>query len=292
MNSSIARVSLLEKLRLLHKPRRVLGRDFRQRGKIVSDQTRHHQKAHVRGCFARENLRVAAVAHRPVDQAKRLARVGFFQRADEGEHEFPPGRAEHLAHEGSRNRRLCVAQAHIQQRQRVAHAALGGGGDFLQRVVVGLAADAVQDDLHARDDQQSGNALEIISLAAGKHRGRKLLRLRRGQYEHGVGGRLLQRFQKRVERAGGQHVHLVDDVHLVLAHRRRVDDSVAQKAHLVYAVVAGGVDFEHVHRAFILEFTAYVAFAARLAVHRTEAVHGARQHLGRGGLAGSAAAAE
>jgi hypothetical protein len=44
---------------------------------------------------------------------------------------------------------------------------------------------------------------------------------------------LLERLQKRVERLGRELMRLVDDVHLVLAHRGSETDLVAQVAHLV-----------------------------------------------------------
>jgi hypothetical protein len=46
--------------------------------------------------------------------------------------------------------------------------------------------------------------------------------------------RLLQRLQQRVEAAGGEHVHLVDQIHLEAAAHRREGDVVQQLAGLVH----------------------------------------------------------
>ncbi len=134
--------------------------------------------------------------------------------------------------------------------------------------------------------------VEVEALAAGQDGGGQLLRLGGGEDEHGVGRRLLQRLEQRVERAGGQHVHLVDDVDLVLRQRRRVLDLLAQIANLVHAVVAGRVDLHHVHAVFGLKGAADLAFAAGVAVLGIQAVDGLGEHLGGAGLAGSAGAAE
>ena len=70
--------------------------------------------------------------------------------------------------------------------------------------------------------------------------------LRRGQDEHGVLRRLLQCLQKGIEGILGQHVYLVNDIHLVLAILRRDSNLVDDAPDVLYPIVRGGVEFEDV----------------------------------------------
>ena len=64
---------------------------------------------------------------------------------------------------------------------------------------------------------------------------RQLLRIGGGQQELHVRRRLLQRLEQRVEGMRREHVHLVDEVHLVAALGRRVLHVVQQLARIVDA---------------------------------------------------------
>ena len=112
------------------------------------------------------------------------------------------------------------------------------------------------DLLQMRGDERGRDAAQVEALAAGQDGGQHLLRLGRREDEFHVLGRLLQRLEQRVERRGREHVHLVDDVDLVLPVRRGVADVVAQFAHLLDAVVAGAVDFQHVQAAALGDLAA------------------------------------
>ena len=136
------------------------------------------------------------------------------------------------------------------------------------------------------------NAVKIEALTAGEYGGGQLLGLGGGQNEHGVARRLLQGFEQRVERSGGEHVHLVDDVDLVAGQRGRILDLIPQIADFIHAVVGRRVDFQHVHAALRLKGAAHLAFAAGITVHGMQAVDGAGEHLGRRGFSGAAGAAK
>jgi hypothetical protein len=71
--------------------------------------------------------------------------------------------------------------------------------------------------------------------------------LGRGEDEFGVRRRLLQRLQQRVERAGRQHVNLVDHIDLVAGLDRRIAHRIQQLAHVIDAGAAGGVQLQHIH---------------------------------------------
>jgi hypothetical protein len=66
--------------------------------------------------------------------------------------------------------------------------------------------------------------------------------------EHHMGGGLFQRFQQRVERRVGEHVHFVDNIDPILPPKRRKLDVLANLANVVHAGVRRPVDFDHVHR--------------------------------------------
>ena len=150
--------------------------------------------------------------------------------------------------------------------------------------VVGEPADVLLHHVHREE-------MELEVLGATADRLADLLRIGRGEHEHDVRRRLLQRLEQRGLGGLGQHVHFVEDVHLVPAGRaeRRLLDEVA---HRVDAVVARRVEFVDVVARAALDREARLALATRLAVLRVLAV----EHLGedaRGrGLAGAARTGE
>ena len=78
-----------------------------------------------------------------------------------------------------------------------------------------------------------------------------------------MGGRLLERLQKRVERSGREHVHFIDQINFVTALGWRITNIVAQLAHIFDAVVAGAVDLDDVETVAGGNLAAVVAHAAR-----------------------------
>ena len=118
------------------------------------------------------------------------------------------------------------------------------------------------------------------------------MRLGRREDEEGVGRRLLQRLEQRVEGRWREHVHLVEDVDLLVGALRRDADRLAQLAHVVDAVVGGGVHLDDVQGAAGLEAAAGLAGPARLGVgplrQRRLAVDGLGDEPGGGRLAHAA----
>jgi len=116
------------------------------------------------------------------------------------------------------------------------------------------------------------------------------VRLRRREEEDDMLGRLLKGFQQSIESLRGQHVHFIDDVHLVAAFGRTVPNSLPQLADAVDSTVGGTVNFEHVHRMALSDLPAVRADIAggyreaRLAV---EALGQDARHRGFPDAAGS-----
>ncbi len=183
-----------------------------------------------------------------------------------------PAAAEALVQDGKRVAQRPVRQAGDQQRS------LRGK---LRILLPGDVGQPVRDVLRR-------NAVEIEALAAREDRRGKLVHLRGGEDKDDMRRRLFQRFQERVERADGKHVHLVDDINAVLRGSRRKIRLLAKGADILDAVVAGRVDFHNVEDGAVLDAAADLAFAAGVPVRGAQAVHGLGQDLGAGCFSRSA----
>jgi len=100
--------------------------------------------------------------------------------------------------------------------------------------------------------------------------------------------RLFQRLQQGVEGRCGQHVHLIDDVYLIMAGAGGIGCLVPQVADVVHAVVGGSVHFHHIEDAAVVDAFADLALAAGVAILGMEAVDRLGKDLGAGGLARAA----
>ncbi len=76
--------------------------------------------------------------------------------------------------------------------------------------------------------------------------------LRRGEDEDRVRRWLFQRFQKRIEGRLGQHVHLINDINLVVALLRRYTHLVNNGTDVLDLVVRGRIQFKHIEGIIIL----------------------------------------
>jgi hypothetical protein len=114
-----------------------------------------------------------------------------------------------------------------------------------------------------------------------------LLRVGGGEHEHDVGRWLLERLEQGRRRRLGQHVHLVEDVHLV-SSRSSERGPFDQLADRVDTVVGSGVELVHVVAGAALDRQARFALAAWLAVDHVLAVQDLGEDPGRGRLAGAA----
>ena len=104
--------------------------------------------------------------------------------------------------------------------------------------------------------------------------------------------RLLERFQQRVERVIREHVHLVDEVHLEPAARRRVLNVVEQLAGVVDLGARRRVDFDEIDEPPLVDGRARRAHAARLGHDARLAVQRFREQARDRRLADAARAGE
>ena len=172
------------------------------------------------------------------------------------------GESEDVQHVGLRDRLAAKRDQLIEHRFRVAQSAVRAARDGVRRGRLERDLLLSGDELQMFRDQVRRNAMQIETLAAAEDGRQNLLRLGRGEDEFHVLGRFLQRLEQRVERRGSEHVHFVDDVDFEFPLGRRVAHVVAQFAHLLDAVVARAVDFEHVEAVAAGDFLAAVAHAA------------------------------
>ncbi len=108
---------------------------------------------------------------------------------------------------------------------------------------------------------------ELEVLRTRPECGQHLLRIGRGEHEHDVRGRFLERLQQRVRRRGREHVHLVDDVHLAPARCSEPEvHALDELAHRVDAVVRRRVELDEVEERSRRDRDAVLACAAGLAV--------------------------
>ena len=134
--------------------------------------------------------------------------------------------------------------------------------------------------------------LQVELQAAREHRHRQLLRVGGGEQELGVLRRFLQRLQQRVEGVSRQHVHFVDQVHLVLATGRAVLRVLDHLAHVVDAGVARRIDLQQVEEPAGIDIDADRAHAAWLGADAALAVEALGEDPRDGGLADPARSGE
>ena len=182
----------------------------------------------------------------------------------------------------------------IQDGQSVAHGAVAGFGQQGESVLVGFDFFPRRQGRAAGHDLLEPHGAKTEMLAAGADGLRNILRLRRGQHEDDVAGRLLQRFQQGVEGGIGDLVRFVEDVDLEAVPRRAIAGGLAKFADLVDAAVGGGVDFDYIDGISGADFGAGLANAARFrhGLVGRSAVERHGQDARDGGLADAAVAAE
>src|SRR5690606_38486671 len=130
------------------------------------------------------------------------------------------------------------------------------------------------------------DAVKVEYLASGQDRGNDLVFFRGGQNEDRVGRGFFQRFQKRVEGALGEHVHLVNDVNFVFARLRRVADLLHQAADVVHRIIGSRVQLVNIQRgAFTESKTAFTGVTGFVIGCDLLAVDGFCQDARAGGFA-------
>ena len=135
-------------------------------------------------------------------------------------------KAQHCAHLGCRGFASAVTDRLIQQRCRIARRPFGRAGNQGQRVICNLCVLGTGYFAQEGNHNLGFNPPQIKALATRQDCHGHFADFGGGKDEFDVFGRLLQRFQKGVERPGRQHVHFVDDIDFVAGRRGTVVDRV------------------------------------------------------------------
>ena len=180
--------------------------------------------------------------------------------------------------------------AGIQDRQCITHGAIGQAADQLGGVMVQLNVFLPGHIFQPTGNFIRRNALEVIALAAAEDSSRNLLHFRCGKDKDHMLRRFLHGFQQGIERRGRQHVHLVDDIYLILAHGRQIGGFIAQVADVIHAVVGGGINFRYIQNGALINAFADSTFTAGVRAGGIQAVDRFGKNFGAGGFAGAAGA--
>ena len=253
---------------------------------FAAGQRCQHQRTVVRDQFFGQTFYVHRLLPQPGQQCQSRCSILCFQRIGQLEQIAPVGNARHAAH----NVRIDLGRdtgTGIQDRQGVPQRTIRQAGDQLSALLGQLQLFLSGDILHPGRNILRADAGKIIPLTTGEDGGRDLLDLGSSQDKDNVGGGFLQGLEQRIERCCGQHVHLVDDVHLVLTGRRGVGGLVPQVADIVHAVVGGRVHLHYIQNTAIVQALADLTLPAGVSVLGMQAVDCLCKDLGTGGLAGA-----
>ena len=153
---------------------------------------------------------------------------------------------------------VLAAEAHhlVKDGECVAQGAVGLLRDDIQGFGFGVDAFALGHKNQVLGDVVDGDALEVKDLAAREYGRDDFVLLSRGENELGIRGRLLESLQEGVEGRRREHVHLVDDVDLVLPDLGRNPHLVHKVTDVIHRVVRRRVEFVNVERGVVVEGTA------------------------------------
>ena len=172
-------------------------------------------------------------------------------------------------------RHMSVGEAHhlVEDRQGIAHTTVGLLRYHVQSFGFSLDILTCSHMLQVLYYICHADSAEVVNLTSAQNSRKNLMLLGSGKDEDGMGGRLFKRLKESVERRSRKHVHLVDDVHLILSHLRRYAHLLYQTTDVFYRVVRCGIKLVYIIRALLIERTARLALVASLAVgQRTQAV--------------------
>ena len=165
---------------------------------------------------------------------------------------------------------VCAAECHclVEDGKRITHRAVGLVSNNVERLVVDGHTLRSSHHTEVPYDVLNCDSVEIVSLATRQDGRKDLVFLSSRKNEDGVCRRFLESLEEGVERSLREHMHLVDDIHAVLAHLRRYADLVHQGLDVLDTVVGCRVKLVDTVRTSLSERLAGLASAARFHIRR------------------------
>ncbi len=213
------------------------------------------------------------------------ARIAFDQRVQHAIDLALIQRAEHGTHIGGQHLAFTESDGLVGQAHGIAHRTIGGAPQQPQGVVFERHVLGAEDMAQVLDHPLRRHVLQGELQAARQHGDRQLLRVGGGEQELDVRWRLFQGLQQGVERAGGEHVHFVDQVDLEAPTGRRILHVVEQLAGVLDLGTTGGVHFDQVDEAPLVDLPAHRAGPAGRGADAGLAVQALGDDPRNGGLA-------
>ena len=99
-----------------------------------------------------------------------------------------------------------------------------------------------------------GHIFQVKLQAARQDRGRQFLRIGRRQQEFDMGRRLFEGFQQGIKAVARQHMHLIDEIHLVAPAAGRVLHIFEQLAGIFNLGARCSIDFDEVDKTSLCNF--------------------------------------
>ena len=195
---------------------------------------------------------------------QRFCRLPVQDHVEQIEHPAPIRQPEHRAHLIGGGFARAMGNRLIQKRHRIAHRAFGGAGDQRQRIRRDLRAFGLSHPFKMRDHHLGFDPAQVEALAAAENGHRHFANLGRGEDEFHMRGRLFERLEQRVEGAGREHMHLVDDIDLVARRSRPVMYAFDDLADVAHAGARGRVHLHHIDMAAFGDGQTMFALQARL----------------------------
>ena len=201
-------------------------------------------------------------------------------------------RAEHFASALRGYFTSAIGNGLVEQAQRVAQAAVCSPSKHIERGRFGGNVFFLADELEPIPYQPRRQPRQVELQAARQHGDRQFLRIGGCKQELDVRRRFFKRFQQRIERVLGQHVHFVDQVHLEPPAGGCELNVVQQIAGIVDLGLGCSVHLDQVDKTTFVDLAARAAFATGICCHATLTVQRFRQNARDRGLADPAGTCE
>ena len=222
--------------------------DFDQR-RVVGDRGHDLHAGHEMGELGEMSQHHRGIGADVVLRAqlgKRGGDIASHQRLEQVDNPRAVGKPQHLPHVLGAHWSGRVRDGLIQQRQRVTHRAFGCAHNQRKRLGLDLDGFPARNRFEMLHQQTGIDPTQIETLAARKNGDGNLADFRGGEDELGVRRRLFQGLEQGVEGLRGEHVNFVENVDLVAGADRSIANRVVDLAHVVDAVVRGGVHLDDV----------------------------------------------